>query len=101
MNLRATKQFRYDTRRLLPGDVFEASSRDARILLATRKVERVRDAAVVPPPPPAVAAKIASTFAEEPIAKLRAEYEAVLGKRPFMGWDTETLQAKIAAVRAE
>ncbi len=31
----------------------------------------------------------------------RAEYEAVLGKRPFPGWDLATLQEKIAAHKAE
>lgn len=30
------------------------------------------------------------------MAELRAEYERVLGKKPFMGWDAETLKAKIA-----
>ena len=30
------------------------------------------------------------------IADVRAEYERVVGKRPFHGWDAETLKAKIA-----
>jgi hypothetical protein len=29
-------------------------------------------------------------------AGLRAEYELLYGKRPFMGWDAEKLEAKIA-----
>lgn len=29
-------------------------------------------------------------------AVLRAEYERIVGKRPFMGWDADTLRAKIA-----
>jgi hypothetical protein len=30
------------------------------------------------------------------MASLRVEYERALGKKPFMGWDAETLKAKIA-----
>lgn len=29
------------------------------------------------------------------LAALRKEYEAKVGKRPFMGWDADTLRAKI------
>lgn len=29
------------------------------------------------------------------ISALRGEYEAKVGKRPFMGWDADTLRAKI------
>lgn len=35
------------------------------------------------------------------IAALRAEYEAKLGKKPFMGWDAETLNAKITEAAGE
>ncbi|APZ53130.1 hypothetical protein [Salipiger abyssi] len=35
------------------------------------------------------------------MAALRAEYEAVIGKRPFYGWDAETLRAKISEHEAE
>lgn len=35
------------------------------------------------------------------IDDLRAEYERVVGKRPFNGWDAEALSEKIAAKRAE
>lgn len=30
------------------------------------------------------------------VADLRAQYETAFGKKPFMGWDAETLRAKIA-----
>lgn len=33
------------------------------------------------------------------IVNLRDTYEKVVGKRPFMGWDAETLAAKIAEAR--
>jgi len=29
------------------------------------------------------------------IAALRAEYQRIMGKRPFPGWDSETLRAKM------
>lgn len=35
------------------------------------------------------------------MAELRAEYERVIGRRPFMGWDAATLRQKIAAHEAE
>ena len=38
--------------------------------------------------------------AEEPkqdeLASLREQYQAVVGKRPFMGWDADTLRQKMA-----
>lgn len=100
--LRATRAFPYNSRRLLPGDLFEASDRDARLLLAVRKAERVREAAIVPPPPPEVAAKIVAAVgsSDDTLQKLRAEYEAALGKRPYMGWNAETLREKIAEAKA-
>ncbi len=123
MRLRAVKPLTYATRRLLPGDVFETvRDRDARILIATRKVEAVRGEAPVPPPPPAVAEKIAAAIAPvapvepaagamstadvglvaEPaddLAVARADYEAALGRRPFHGWSAYTLRQKIAAAK--
>ena len=35
------------------------------------------------------------------MAELRAEYERVLGKRPFYGWPADVLRQKIADHRAE
>jgi len=124
VKLKAVKGLTYNTRRLLPGDVFDASPRDARLLLAIRKAEAMREPVELPPPPPAVAEKIAATFVpptppndpnpppippNDPnpptpppdyLAALRAEYEAALGKRPFMGWDAATLREKIAAAKS-
>jgi len=31
------------------------------------------------------------------LATLRADYEAKIGRKPFMGWDAKTLREKIAA----
>lgn len=36
----------------------------------------------------------------EDLPSLRAEYQRVIGKRPFAGWDAETLKQKIAAAGA-
>lgn len=101
MKLRAVKNLTYATRRLLPGDVFEARPRDARVLLATRKVEAVREPANVPAPPPAVVEKIKATTApaDDRVA-LRTEYERVLGRPPFLGWSAELLRERIAAAKA-
>jgi hypothetical protein len=100
--LRATKHFPYNNRRLLPGDTFEANDRDARLLLAVRKAERVRKPVDLPPPPPDVAAKIVDAVGkpEDALQRLRAEYEAVLGKRPYYGWDAAALTEKINAAKA-
>lgn len=100
MKLRAVKSFRYATRRLLAGDEFTASNRDAKLLVAVRKATVVREPADVPPPPPAVAQQIGQTFGALPsdeLKALRQEYETRLGKRPFPGWSAEQLREKIAA----
>lgn len=99
MHLKAIKPTKYLTRRLLPGDVFEADdTRDgkimAKILLATRKAIPHREPGRIAPPPVELAAKIAAPEADE-LAELRAEYQAKIGKRPFHGWDADTLREKI------
>ncbi len=33
---------------------------------------------------------------EDPIVEARARYTSAVGKKPFHGWDVETLNAKIA-----
>ena len=37
--------------------------------------------------------------ASEELTALRVEYEGVIGKRPFHGWDADTLKAKIAEAK--
>lgn len=49
---------------------------------------------------PMVAAEPAVEAPVDDLADLRAEYGEVVGKRPFMGWDAETLREKIAAAKA-
>lgn len=55
-----------------------------------------RDMVAAPAPAPVVVAPGA-----DDMAALRAEYQAVVGKRPFLGWGAETLREKIAAAKAE
>lgn len=45
-------------------------------------------------------AKAASDPAPDRLATLRAEYQDVLGKRPFHGWSEDELRAKIAEAKA-
>ena len=52
-----------------------------------------RDMVSAPPRPKPVKA--------EDLTALRAEYEAKVGKRPFMGWDAAKLREKIAAAKSE
>lgn len=80
-DLIATKSLQYATRRLMPGDAFTANNeRDARILCGIGKARRAEKAEPV----------------KDELAELRAEYQEVVGKRPFYGWDADTLREKIA-----
>lgn len=119
VKMTATKMLTYANRRLVPGEDFEAKThRDMKVLLATRKAKVKREEVEVPPPPPEVAQRIAEVTAPDlqpadvppsvaasgnesdgagDIVALRAEYERVLGKRPFYGWDAATLRDKMAA----
>lgn len=85
------KPLRYATRMMMPGDTFQARKPiDERALLMTRRVVVERPMADIPPPPKEVVAKVSR------IAELRAEYEEVFGKKPFMGWDADKLAEKLA-----
>lgn len=93
----ALKPMRYGTRRLQAGDYFEAKPKDARILLAVKRAELAREIGKLDPPPADLVKKVSAPSSDEDIKAVRDEYEAVIGKRPFNGWDIETLKAKIAA----
>jgi hypothetical protein len=105
MQLKALKQMKYGTRRLEAGDVFDAKDRDARVLLATKKVAKVRAAAELAPPPPALAQAIQQSFpgtapAPDPdLAAARAEYRAALGRAPWHRWTAAELRERIAEAR--
>lgn len=38
---------------------------------------------------------------DDALTALRAQYQDVVGKRPFHGWDAETLRQKIAEARSD
>ncbi|RVO34820.1 hypothetical protein [Sinorhizobium meliloti] len=46
----------------------------------------------------AVAAPASSS--DDPLTDLRKQYQDIVGKRPFHGWDAETLEAKLAEAKA-
>lgn len=70
MKLIATKPLRYGTRRLLAGDPFDASPRDARVLFAIKKARdpNKRQPVRLAPPPPDIAVRLAAAapVPEEP-----------------------------------
>lgn len=81
----ATGRMTYGTRRLSAGDEFYATGTYARALTAIGKAK------TAPP-----AAKPVKVPQHDVVTLLRAEYERVVGKRPFMGWDEDKLRGKIA-----
>lgn len=89
MKLIASRHLTYGTRRLLPGETFEAPDREARVLIAVKKAN-------------AAGAHKREDRARAPaddLAALRKEYQKLSGKRPFNGWDAETLRSKIAEAK--
>ncbi|MCG5483667.1 MAG: hypothetical protein KK482_08090 [Sinorhizobium meliloti] len=93
MKLIACRHLTYGTRRLLPGELFEASDRYARVLIAVNKAKTAQ---------PEAGAHERAGRASAPahdLTALRKEYQKVAGKRPFNGWDAETLRSKIAEAK--
>lgn len=112
----ATKKLTYAGKRLAAEDDFDAKSKgDARLLAAIGKA-KYRTTAVMSspvqkeqgplerslpkqygirnaPPPPADDLPQPGDI----LAPLREEYQRVLGKKPYHGWDAETLREKIDA----
>jgi hypothetical protein len=115
MQLRATRTFKYDHRMLQAGDLFEAKIGDGRVLIAAKRA-RLVPAVEAPPldPPPAALIRQAQAAhhpldhdrdgrlggsprpASEDLAPLRDEYERVVGRRAFNGWDAAELRRRIA-----
>ncbi|MDR7040561.1 hypothetical protein J2X36_005344 [Methylobacterium sp. BE186] len=87
----ATKAMRYGGRILKPGDTFQASRRDARVLQAIGKSG--------PPPQvdPAPQADPEEETKAAEIEQLRAEYEATIGDAADGRWGAAKLREKIAA----
>lgn len=108
----ALKSLTYNTRRLLAGDEFMARPTDARLLIAIRKASdpNVRVTGSVPPPPKELLKKVAATtppasgdsgVPATELQELRTAYQTALGKKPFNGWDADTLRQKIEAASTE
>jgi hypothetical protein len=96
-NMIANQPLTYGTRRLLPGDGFEASRRDANLL---QRLGRATEA----PADPLDHDKNGGSKAPKPSEKLdvlRTQYHDKFGKRAFHGWDAKTLTAKIAEARED
>lgn len=87
MELIANRRMTYATRRLSPGDRFIADDRVARVLIAAKKARKASHERTTRIPP------------KNELADLRVQYAAVIGKRPFNGWDAEVLREKIAAAK--
>ena len=125
MKLIARKSFLYNTRRLLAGDEFEpVKPIHGKLLIAAKKAREKREAGKLSAPPLIVTNKVskasrkhkvdpteqppavtqpapapepepAAPEAADDMAALRAEYKEKVGRQPFMGWDAETLHAKM------
>lgn len=92
--LTAIAELRYAGRTVHPGDDFEASERDAKLLKAIKKA---KDAGTQKSILDVPAAPVVGE--DDDLPTLRSEYEAEVGKRPFMGWDASELKARMATYR--
>lgn len=111
----ATGKGRYTTRMLQAGDAMLVDGPRARLLTKMgwadekkpRKAKAAEAPAPAPPPPPPPQLKQldhdgdgkaggSTKQAGDEVAALRAEYQTRLGRKPFNGWDVDTLRAKIA-----
>jgi hypothetical protein len=82
------RPLRYRTRHLKPGDTFSCVDLLAKVY--------IRKGAAVPYAPPAARPTPPRPEEADERVALRAEYFAKVGKRPFYGWDADTLRQKIA-----
>ena len=93
-DLEAKTSFSYGTRRLRSGDYFTArTTADARALVALGKAghRSGEDEAEKPVKPK----KATPDGGKDLLKKLRVDYEEVLKKKPFGGWDAAELQRRI------
>ncbi|MGV7119566.1 hypothetical protein [Sphingopyxis sp. 550A] len=98
----ATRNLKYGTRRLMAGDPFEARhDRDARLLVGIGKARYATKVAVASDKPvvsrPLATPQAPAAVEADERPALRAEYETKLGKKPFGGWSADVLREKIAA----
>lgn len=95
-------------RALKAGDEFRASKRDGDLLVRLGRAELKPAAFKVPPPPKPVKAAVTTPESEasgeqpdpaeqpDPLAVARDDYERIVGKRWFHGWDESELRRRIA-----
>jgi hypothetical protein len=111
VTIEATRRLRYRTRMIVPGETFQASPGDARLLIAVKKAKNAdRVVGEIAPPPKAVAEKFkafdpdgngepggSTKPAPDPeLPTVRAEYFEKIGRRPFPGWDVAELRRRMA-----
>ncbi|QMV00156.1 hypothetical protein GHV40_01035 [Devosia sp. D6-9] len=90
----ATQGMTYATRRLRPGQTFQASDRDADLLI---RIKRARKVSPLDAPPAALAEKVAQQVDPDAEMKaLRTKYLDVFGKRPGPKWGPDELSCRIA-----
>lgn len=104
----ALKRMTYGTRRLLPGDEFEAKPSDAKVWILLGKARPRAEAIPAPPPrlvrkvieaPPVVTSPpppVVQDAAPDALTQAREDYALKLGKRPYHGWDVEELRRRIS-----
>lgn len=97
-NMVANQPMTYGTRRLLPGDEFQASRRDADLL---QRLGRAKIATSDPLDHDGDGKKGGSKQApkSDELSVLRTQYHDKFGKRAFHGWDAKTLTEKLAEVK--
>lgn len=99
----ALKSIRYKMKRIAQGEEFMARDGDVRVLQAVRHATLApREMTTLPEMPASLKGKVSKAVPtiDEDIKALREEYFAVIGKKPFNGWDAAALREKIAEARA-
>lgn len=96
----ALKPGRYGTRHLEAGEQFEIERKIARVYIAQKRAREMTNEEI-PPQPKSAPKAVQTDDAANETADARADYERVVGRKPFYGWDAATLREKIAAHQAE
>ncbi len=103
MDLIAKKAFSYRTRRLQPGDPFEAPEREARLLIGIKRAEAATVTAQDgrarhdPLDHDKNGRRGGSPKPAGGLSAIRQEYFEKIGKRAFNGWDEAELRRRIDA----
>lgn len=109
MKLVALKRVRYPrggglAREYAAGQVFEAPDHDADLLIRIKAAKAGEQNSVVDIPFRDLRAPKAAKPIEEPgerdeLSEVRAEYKALIGKKPYHAWDKDRLEAEMAEYR--